>query len=251
LSGWLLNGGNGEKWEHLCLPAIQSDGTALWSEKHSIAELRVMEQASPYVFAGQYMQRPAPLDGGIFKPGQIQIIDALPAERVTWVRGWDFAATLDGDYTAGGLLGRLSDGRFVIGDMVRLRALADERDNALVNTSAMDGKSVKISLPQDPGQAGKTQILYLTRKLSGYRIHTSPETGDKITRAEPFAAQINVGNVLMLRGGWNSALIDEMRMFPNGSNDDQVDALSRAFSELITPIRLSVSQAAITKAAAK
>jgi predicted phage terminase large subunit-like protein len=251
LSGWLLNGGNGEKWEHLCLPAIQPDGSPLWPEKHSLAELRVMEQASPYVFAGQYMQRPAPLDGGIFKPGQIQIIDALPAERVTWVRGWDFAATLDGDYTAGGLLGRLPDGRFVIGDMVRLRALADERDNALVNTSALDGKSVKISLPQDPGQAGKTQILYLSRKLSGYRIHTSPETGDKITRAEPFAAQINVGNVLMLRGGWNSALIDEMRMFPNGSNDDQVDALSRAFSELITPIRLSVSQAAITKAAAR
>lgn len=29
LAGWLLDGGNGEEWEHLCLPAIQPDGSAL------------------------------------------------------------------------------------------------------------------------------------------------------------------------------------------------------------------------------
>lgn len=62
---------------------------------------------------------------------------------------------------------------------------------------------------------------------------TSTETGDKVTRADPFASQVNVGNVMLLRGSWNDLLIEEMRMFPNGANDDQVDALSRAFSVLI------------------
>jgi len=100
-------------------------------------------------------------------------------------------------------------------------------------TPSRDSAAVPIGLPQDPGQAGKTQALYLTRKLSGYRVKTSPESGDKVTRAEPLAAQINVGNVLMLRGPWNQELIDEMRLFHNGTHDDQVDALSRAFSELI------------------
>ena len=59
----------------------------------------------------------------------------------------------------------------------------------------------------------------------------TPETGDKVTRAEPFASQLNVGNVLMLRGEWNDALLAELRMFPNGAHDDQVDALSDAFDE--------------------
>jgi predicted phage terminase large subunit-like protein len=163
------------------------------------------------------------------------VIDALPAEPIKWVRGWDLAASVDGDYTAGAKLGKLPDGRFIIGDMVRLRCGPDERDTALTNTASRDGKSVRISLPQDPGQAGKTQVLYLTRKLAGYPVTTSPESGDKVTRAEPLAAQINVGNVLMLRGPWNDALINEMRMFPNGTTDDQIDALSRAFSELIAP----------------
>ena len=233
LAGWLLAGGNGEKWEHVCLPALQEDGTALWPEKHSVEELRRMEAASPYTFAGQYQQRPAPAEGGIFKPDQIQVIDALPYGHIQWVRGWDLASTTDGDWTAGGKLGKLPDGRFVIGDMVRLRVGPDQRDAAMVNTASLDGISTKISIPQDPGQAGKTQVLYLTRELSGYSVTTSPESGDKVTRAEPFAAQVNVGNVVMLRGSWNNALIDEMRMFPNGTFDDQIDSLSRAFSHLI------------------
>ncbi len=233
LAGWLLAGGNGEKWEHVCLAALQEDGTALWPEKHSIEELRRMEAASPYTFAGQYQQRPAPAEGGIFKPDQIQVIDALPYGHIQWVRGWDLASTTNGDWTAGAKIGRLPDGRFVIADMVRLRVGPDERDAAMVNTASQDGVSTKISIPQDPGQAGKTQVLYLTRELVGYPVETSPESGDKVTRAEPFASQVNVGNVVMLRGGWNGPLIEEMRMFPNGSFDDQIDSLSRAFSHLI------------------
>ena len=233
LAGWLLAGGNGEKWEHVCLPAITAEGEALWPEKHTLEDLRRMERAAPYVFAGQYLQRPAPPEGGVIKPDKIETIAALPAGDIRWFRGWDLAASATGDYTAGGKLGKLPDGRWVIADMVRLRCGPDERDAALVNTAARDSAAVPISLPQDPGQAGKTQALYLTRKLSGYRVKTSPESGDKVTRAEPLAAQINVGNVLMLRGPWNQELLDEMRLFPNGAHDDQVDALSRAFSELI------------------
>jgi hypothetical protein len=55
LAGWLLDGGNGETWEHVCLPAITPDGAALWPEKHSLEDLRRMEKAAPYVFAGQYL----------------------------------------------------------------------------------------------------------------------------------------------------------------------------------------------------
>jgi predicted phage terminase large subunit-like protein len=245
LSGWLLGdrgpdlsgppvaGGNGEVWEHLCLSAWNDDGSTLWPQKHDAEQLRSMEQAAPYHFAGQYRQRPAPPEGGIFRPDQIPVIDAIPAETIRWVRGWDLAATTDGDWTAGAKLGKLPDGRFVIADMVRVRQGPDGRDAAIRNTAALDTKACRISLPQDPGQAGKTQALHLTRMLAGYTVHTSPESGDKVTRAEPLAAQVNVGNVLMLRGSWNQGLIDEMRMFPNGANDDQIDALSRGFAYLL------------------
>ncbi|WP_315378165.1 phage terminase large subunit [Kingella denitrificans] len=98
---------------------------------------------------------------------------------------------------------------------------------------------MRISLPQDPGAAGKAQILYLTRQLAGFAVKSSPESGDKTTRAEPFTAQVNVGNVLVLDDGtWDTAaLVAEMRLFPNGKHDDQIDALSRAFNELVRTAR--------------
>ena len=233
LAGWLLAGHNGEEWEHVCCPAITDEGESLWPVKWSIEELRRMEAANPYVFSGQYMQRPSPKEGGLFKPDQIKPIDALPIEKIEWVRGWDLASTTTGDYTAGVKLGRLADGRLIIGDVVRLRVGPDERDAAILNATKHDGYECKPCIPQDPGQAGVTQIKYLTRLLVGYSVKSSPESGSKVVRAEPLAAQMNVGNVLMLKADWNAALISELRMFPNGSFDDCVDALSRGFGELI------------------
>lgn len=233
LAGWLLDGGNGEKWDNVVIPALQADGTALWPAKHSAEVLRRMQTAAPYTFSGQYQQTPSPADGGIFKPDNLITVDAIPAQSIEWVRGWDLASTTDGDWTAAPWLGKLPDGRYIIADMVRVRVGPDERDEAMLNTAKRDGTGTRISIPQDPGQAGKTQVLDLTRKLAGFSVSSSTETGDKVTRAEPFASQVNVGNVLMLRADWNNALVDEMRMFPNGSFDDQVDGLSRSFAQFI------------------
>lgn len=233
LAGWLLAGGNGEKWDHLCLSAWQDDGTPLWPEKHAAEDLTRMETAAPYTFAGQYRQRPSPPKGGIFEPDQLQVVDAIPAGVTQWMRGWDLGSTTEGDWTAGAKVGRLRDGRFIIADMVRMREGPHKRDSAILNTANRDGNATRTSLPQDPGQAGKTQVLAMTTMLAGRSVHTSPESGDKITRAEPFASQVNVGNVLMMRGAWNDDLIEEMRLFPNGAFDDQIDALSRAFAGLI------------------
>lgn len=232
LAGWLLDGGNGESWEHVCLPAITEDGDALWPEKHSIEILRQMQNAAPYVFSGQYMQRPSPADGGIFKPDKIEVVEAIPA-GVTMVRAWDFAATLNGgDWTVGAKIGKLSDGRCLIADIVRLQGSPDDVRAALKNTAERDSNKVRVRLPQDPGQAGKAQAASMVKMLSGFTVIAQTVSGDKQTRAEPLASQVNVGNVLMLRAGWNDKVVDEMRMFPNGVHDDIIDALSDAFTEL-------------------
>jgi len=233
LAGWLLAGGNGETWENVVIPALKDDGMALWPEKHSADVLRRMQDAAPYTFAGQYQQRPSPASGGIFKPDKIEIVDALPANVTELVRGWDLASTTDGDWTVGLKFGKLPDGRYIIVDIVRIRVGPDDRDAAILNAAKRDGTGTRVSIPQDPAQAGKTQALYLTRMLAGFSVTTSLESGDKVTRAEPVAAQVNVGNVSMLRAEWNTAFIDELRMFPNGTWKDQADALSRAFSMFI------------------
>jgi predicted phage terminase large subunit-like protein len=58
-------------------------------------------------------------------------------------------------------------------------------------------------------------------------------TGSKEVRAEPFAAQVQGGNVSMVAGIWQADLLDEMQSFPNGKYRDQVDACSGAFNRLV------------------
>lgn len=75
LSGFLLNGGSGEDWEHLCLPALNENNEPLWSDKHSFEELEQIRQANRYNFAGQYMQQPAPEEGGEWRKEWFTILD--------------------------------------------------------------------------------------------------------------------------------------------------------------------------------
>lgn len=247
LAGWLLGdrgkdlqgppvaGGNGEVWEHVCLPAWNDDGRPLWPEKHSAEDLRRMEAASPYVFAGQYRQRPAPPDGGVIKPDMLMEVDVVPPGVVEWCRGWDLGASAAGDFTAGAKVGRLADGRYVIAGMVREQFETNERDALILTTARNDGRALKQSLPQDPGQAGKSQVAAFAKMLAGHNVHFSPESGDKVVRATPLASQINAGQVMAVRGPWLQPFKDECRLFPNGKFDDQVDAAARGFNGLLAP----------------
>lgn len=186
--------------------------------------------------AGQNQQRPAPREGGMFQRANFKSmrLDEVP-DRCQWVRAWDLAATEteDAAQTCGVKMGRAPDDRIIIGHGVRVRYGPAKVRELIKHTAIADGKPCKISIPQDPGQAGKAQVLDFVKLLHGYRIRTSPETGDKVVRAEPFAAQVEAGNVWIVEGPWVDGFLDEVCMFPNGKFMDAVDALSRAYMELV------------------
>ncbi len=81
-----------------------------------------------YAAAGQYQQRPAPRDGGLFKRGWFTRVGALPAGCVQ-VRAWDLAASVpkagrQPDYTAGVKLARAPTGHLYVVDVRRDRLSA-------------------------------------------------------------------------------------------------------------------------------
>jgi hypothetical protein len=77
-------------------------------------------------------------------------------------------------------------------------------------------------------------VEFLIQRLAGFNVRKEKPTGDKRTRAQPFAAQAEAGNVRIVAGEWNRDYLDELTLFPEGANDDQVDASSGAFNKLAT-----------------
>jgi predicted phage terminase large subunit-like protein len=136
------------------------------------------------------------------------------------------------DWTVGLKLVARPDGRWIITDVVRLRGTLFEVEQVMVETAERDGELVRIGIPEDPGQAGKVQAAYLTRRLAGRIVVASRETGSKLTRAAAVSSQIEAGNILMTKATWNSDFVEELGSFPYADKDDQVDALCRAFGLL-------------------
>lgn len=198
-----------------------------------------LKRASAYSWAGQYQQRPAPREGGLFRPAMIQVVPAAPAEGsiTRRTRAWDFAASKGkGDYTAAVKMSRCKDGFFWIENVLRDQAPPEVVREMVINTAARDrvlhGENLRIRGPQDPGQAGKSQAADFTRALAGFTVEFLPVTGPKEVRATPFAAQVNAGNVRIVEGVWNDDFLTELGMFPGGLHDDQVDAATDAFNDV-------------------
>jgi predicted phage terminase large subunit-like protein len=252
VSGYIL--ANDLGYEHLCLPMEfdgrdtkptvlgftdwrKQEGELLFPERfpRSVVD-RDKKVMGEYAVAGQLQQRPAPKGGGVAMVDKIMVVDDAPGRLVSVGRGWDLAATEGaGDYTACVKMGLLDDGRYIFLHADRAQKEVHGRDTMIKARAQLDGASVPQSLPQDPGASGKTQVAALAKTLTGFDVRFSPETGDKEVRFRGLASQINAGNVLMLRGSWNEPLLDEMRLFPYGLNDDQVDGASRAFGLLLAP----------------
>jgi hypothetical protein len=244
LGGQLLAQAPSE-WRVLRLPALAEagdpigrlPGEALWPAWEDLDALqRKRSMVGERVWSALYQQSPMPSAGRLFMVERIPVVTELPVTaECAMVRAWDLAATgqsgrNDPDWTVGVKMLVDRSGRYCVLDIVRLRASPHEVEHAMLQTALGDGREVVISIPEDPGQAGKSQITYLTRRLAGYHVKSTRESGSKAVRAMPVASQVEAGNVSIVKSDWNRLFIDELRDFPWGRKDDQVDAFVRAFT---------------------
>lgn len=224
------------------IPALINDNKILLSKDPSyLSNLRALPRVDrEQLLNGNWNVEPTA--GMFFNKGFFEVVDALP-EIKTVVRAWDRAATKvvegksdnkDPDYTVGLKLGRDKNGIFYVMDIIRQRISPFEVERLTLNTAKQDGPKVKVKLFQDPGAAGVYEANAFSRLLAGFNIEVEKISKDKITAAKPVSAQCEAGNVKVLRAKWNDDFFKELENFPDGSHDDQCDALSSAFNCLMS-----------------
>jgi predicted phage terminase large subunit-like protein len=214
-------------------------GEALFPQHKSVLFLlerkRALTQAS---WESEYQQNPIVVGGGIFPIEKLTILLMLDRKRVKRsVRYWDKAGTEHGGaFTVGVLMHAMIEGTYVIEHVVRGQWSALEREEKIKFWAKHDRSLIKgsyeIGVEQEPGSGGKESAEATMRMLAGYKVFPDKVTGSKEVRAEPFAAQVQAGNVYLVAGGWHRDFVDELESFPSGRYRDQVDACTGAFNRL-------------------
>lgn len=255
LTGHLLQA---DGWERICIPMRyeagrmedtsigwndprSEAGDLMWPEMFDDASVKKMEaDLRPHRASGQLQQRPSAPQGEFFRREWFRLAseEDLPDDLEVSgraVRYWDKAGTEGGgDFTAGVLIVE-HDGTWYVMDVARGRWSAGRRNGVMRSVSEDDAKrfaDYSVWVEQEPGSGGKESAEYTVRDLSGFNVRKERVTGSKSTRAAPWSAQLDAGNVRVLRASWTRAFIDEHAAFPNGRNDDQVDAAAGAFAKL-------------------
>ena len=230
LSGRLLRGD--EAWDVVNLPAIAEEndqlgrrpGEALWPEQYDVdALLNIRSTIGEREFAALYQQRPAPLEGALFRRDWIQHGNSPKGCRIAMGVDLAISSKDTADYTAIVVMARDEFGKLYVLDAVRERV---DFPNALrlIRNVADKWNPRAILIEQVAFQAVVVQELL--------RQTTLPIKGvipdkDKITRAQPLALRYEQNLV------WHEMLPswfeDELLAFPNAQHDDAVDALVYAY----------------------
>ena len=227
--------------------AHRQKGEALFPELKPLDFLeerkKVLTQAG---FLSIYQQRPVIVGGGFFPIEKINIQKHIPTKEIKRsVRYIDKAGTeAGGAMTACVLMHLLKDNTILISDVKRGQWASLKREQIikqLVQIDASQFPSYKVVIEQEPGSGGKESVESSIRNLIGYVVEADKVTGAKEIRAEPYAAQVQAGNVSLLAGEWNRDYLNECEQFPSGKYVDQVDASSGAFNKLTLGIQYDQS----------
>jgi predicted phage terminase large subunit-like protein len=237
LSGWLLGGGNGEKWDHLMIPALTQSGDSFWPKQFPLDDLERMRLANPYVFAGQYLQVPAPIGGGIFKRDWWQFYTELPPMQYRMIYADTAQKTKEqNDYSVLQHWGKGLDGRIYLIDQMRGKWEAPqllEMATAFWNRCKFcaDGSSLRHFKIED--KASGTGLIQQLKQV-GIPVIGIPRTIDKITRMYDGSPQVQAGNVVLpLAAPFTAELLAETDLAPNGSHDDQIDPMLDAIKDML------------------
>lgn len=185
--------------------------------------------------------------GQYFQRNWFPVAEHAPVERCVRVRGWDFAATevsetnRDPDWTRGVRLARNAQGHAFVEDVVGVRGTPGTVESLLENTTRQDGPAVTQVFRIDPAAAGKGWMATLERivlEAGGRCVLLPVPRNRKEEYAKPVSSAAEpgegkaFGDISIVAAEWNSAFLAELEAFPDGTHDDQVDAIAAAWNEL-------------------
>lgn len=171
------------------------------------------------------------LSAGVIEASWFEMIDYRA--MTGGYRCWDLAVSTKttADYTVG-LKGQWVGSNFVVETVTRGKLEYPRIKSLIKETARMDGTDTIIAIEVAGQQKAFYDDLRADPDMRGYAIKAYRPDSDKLTRAMPWIARAEGGQVKLMRGAWNQAFLDELEEFSadlSHAHDDQVDSLSQCF----------------------
>lgn len=211
-------------------------GDALWPERWSRAYLRGKRTSlGSYEYNALYQGDPQDRTGNEEVVNRIRYCDLKDVpEDLSPVRGWDTAVTdnRNSDYSAGALGGfHHESGNMYILDICHMKSRWLGVKEAVLNRLDKEQNIAIIeAVSQAQGLVDEAKLEKNKRGIAGVIKMQIPKR-DKVIRAIGWISLAEQGKLFLVRGDWNDAFINELRTFPSGDHDDQIDAVSIVFDE--------------------
>jgi len=221
----------GDKWEKLELPAILSDGKALWPEKYPLDKLNAIKTViGERDWTSLYQQAPRPDEGLYYKREWFRWYDEFP-KHVRMYGASDYAVTADdGDYTVHLVAGVDPDDNIYIRDIWRGQKTSDVWVEAFVDMLA---QHKPMMWAEENGQIIKSVGPLIEKRMRERKTYARREqfssATDKPTRSRAMQGRAAMGKVYLPSNRadhpWVDDFLSELLAFDAGKHDDQVDAL--------------------------
>jgi predicted phage terminase large subunit-like protein len=259
--------GDPDDWEVISFPAIAEEADVLGRAPGDPLLTPLIRDETPeqaiqrwagikravgsYAWASLFQQRPAPEAGAIFNAGwwrywtldpdkatddgKVVYFDPDAAVGTRWLDSWDmaFKASDDSDYVVGQRWCRHGGNRYLVAQKRgRWSFTATMREMKDWTGPGQYGRHVHQRLVEDKAN-GPAIIDTLHDEIPGLKP-INPRTS-KEARARSITPEVESGNVylpLPSEEPWVLDLLAELRSFPSGANDDMVDTLTQALTEL-------------------
>jgi predicted phage terminase large subunit-like protein len=212
-----------DQWEVLELPAINTQGKALWPEWYDETALaRIKATIGPREWSALYQQQPQPDEGTFFKREWFKNWQQLP--KLRYYGTSDYAVTDGGgDYTVLTIWGVDENGDVYRREQWKGQTASDEWIERELDLIA---KYKPLCWFGEGGVIQKAIEPMLKRRMRERNVHCRlewlPSVADKPTRARSFQAMAATGRVHFEPG----ADLSEFLVFPAGKHDDEVDTAS-------------------------
>lgn len=241
-TGMLLD--SGLKIKHICLPAELSDSCTnpeLYKDglldpirmgRDTLNKFKLT--LGSYGYACQFDQIPAPLEGGIIKRDWF-IIDKLQ-------NSFRKTVIIDGAYTndkkndpTGILICSYNNGKIQIHNFIQKWYTIAEMLSKFPEIATANGLTQRDEILIEPKASGKDMVS-MFRAM--FNIPTNEYRGNfikvsKTERIQTSSPHIQAGKVVLNKGTWNDAFINEVCSFPNAKHDEAVDCLAYAVEKFL------------------